>query len=222
MGPARFWDDPDADLDKTVDLPVPPAVRARFEPVPGEDAPLDQLAHAINLIGLVLITLGLAALLVFSGDRGSRLRPTIVVTGLFTLPGALYVVASVGLTCRQLWAWLMTLVVTLILLSTLVCTGVYLAATGEPDRLLVLLPTAFYFPIPCVILHYAMRARPYTREAWRRAQRAFDGRPATVVAAAPQPPPRAVSFDQPDGAGKTTSPSPAPPAPWPPTPPPRS
>jgi hypothetical protein len=220
MGPARFWDDSDADLERTVDLPVPPAVRARFEPVPGDDAPLDQLAHAIIMVGGVMITLGLTALLISAGG-GSRLRPTIFVTGLFTLPGGLYVVASIGVTWRQFWAWVLTVAVTLLLLGTLLCTGVYLAATGEPESLLMLLPLGFYFLIPCVILHYTMRALPVIREVRMLDRLGFDVLPVNDDAAEDQPPPRAISLDQSDAAGPT-SPWPAPPAPSPPTPPPRS
>jgi hypothetical protein len=221
MGPARYWDDPDADLERTVDLTVPPAVRARFEPTPGEDAPLDELAHAIIMIGLLLVILGMVALIGFASHAPSPLRLAIVVTGLFTLPGALYVVASIGLTWRQFWAWVLTVVVTLLLLGTLLCTAVYLASTGEPESLFMLLPTAFYFLIPCVILHYAMRALSVIREARMLDRLGFDVLPANDDAAEDQPPPRAVSLDDSD-PGEPTSPSPAPPAPSRPPPPPRS
>src|SRR5438552_1317987 len=37
MGAARYWDDPEANLEETTDLPLPPSLRAELEP------PLDAL-----------------------------------------------------------------------------------------------------------------------------------------------------------------------------------
>jgi hypothetical protein len=222
MGPARFWDDPDADLQRTVDLPLPPAVRRRFEPTPREFAILREVIDAIRLVGALLVVGGLFAVFGMRASLGARVRPAAMVTGLVTLPGALYVVASLGQTARRYWAWVMSLVVTVLLMATLLGVGVYFVAfapgAGAPT---LVVPVALYFSMPGLILLYMLRALPVVRDAELLSGNGFLVLPANKKAAAESPPPPLAVQIKPEDSS-ATSPSPAPPAPWPPTPPPRS
>lgn len=224
MGPARFWDDPDADLERTVDLPVPPAVRDRFEPTPREIAVLQEVIEAIRVVGVLLVVGGLLALFGMKATLGAKVRPAAMITGLVTLPGALYVVASAGLTARRYWAWVMSLAVTTLLMATVFGLATYLVmGMREPVEALGLFPLALVFAMPSLILLYMLRARPVIRDAELLVGMGFDVLPAhpnDAAAESPPPPPLGVQL-KPDDSG-ITSPSPAPPAPSPPTPPPRS
>jgi hypothetical protein len=220
MGPARFWDDPDADLDKTVDLRVPPAVRARFEPTPREIAILEEVIHALRMVGLLLLCGGMLTLPAFDG----RVRWAMMVNALVTFPGGLYLVASFGLLARRYWAWVMSLAVTTLLMLVIFAIALYqVAQMSEPGEALVLVPLALLFAMPSLILLYMLRARPVIRDAQLLVGSGFDVVPLhenDTAAESPPPPPLAVQLKPADSGA--TSPSPAPPAPSPPTPPPRS
>src|SRR3954468_1345704 len=128
MGAAQFWDDPDADLERTVDLLCPRAARRRFDPRPREQRLLDEVTEAIRFVGVMLVACGLIGLLAVAGLNGAPRYTAVVVTGLVTVPGALYVVASFGLAARRHWAWVTSLVVTLVLMAALGGFGIYVAA----------------------------------------------------------------------------------------------
>ena len=225
MGPARYWDDPDADLERTVDIPVPTAVRAGFEPTPREFAILEEVIHALRMVGAVLAAISGVIALVYAQAAGPDLRRAIAATGLVLAPGVLYLVAAAGLVRRRYWAWVMSATVTAMLMLTLLGLAVSLVAgMSEPTEALVLVPLSMLFAMPSLLLIYMLRARSVIRDAELLVGSGFDVLPAhqdEAAAESPPPPPPIALQLKPDDSG-TTSPSPAPPVPSPPTPPPRS
>src|SRR3954453_13211558 len=103
MGAARYWDDPEADLEETVDLPLPPTFRPRPQPAPPATAVrmLKEVIDAIRAVGGVLVFGGLLIILSFGGAGRNFLRVAIPITSLAIIPGALYLVAAAGLVRRR-------------------------------------------------------------------------------------------------------------------------
>lgn len=220
MGAARYWDDPDADLEETTDLPLPPSVRAQLdEPPPPALRVLKEVIDAIRMVGGVLVVGGLGAIVASLG-RSSRdfIHIAVPATSVAVIPGVLYLVAAAGLVRRRYWAWVMSLLVTIVLMLVILAVGIYALAvvaprsagpSGEIHASGCVCPTLLYFSMPSLILLYMVRALPVIREAELLTFTGFN-----VL-----PPVRVQPLDPP---AEPTSPAPAPPAPWPPTPPPRS
>jgi hypothetical protein len=216
MGAAQYWDDPDADLERTVDLPVPPTVRARFEPTPREVAILEEVVHALRMIGVVLAVISGVIALTFAQAAGPDLRRAVALTGLVLAPGVLYLVAAAGLVRRRYWAWVMSATVTGVMMLALLGFAMsVVAGMTEPVEAFVLVPLALLLAMPSLILAYMLRARPVIRDAELLVGSGFDVLPAhqdEAAAESPPPPSPLAAELKPDDSG-TTSPSPAPPAP---------
>src|SRR4051812_26604234 len=130
MGAARYWDDPDADLEETTDLPLPESVRAALEPPPSAALRvLGEVINAIRLVGGVLAVAGLGVLVANLNKTGRDfVHVAVPVTSLAVIPGALYVVAAEGLIRRRYWAWVMSLLVTIVLMVAILGVAYYFAA----------------------------------------------------------------------------------------------
>src|SRR5689334_22881273 len=164
MGPARYWDDPDADLERTVDIPIPPAVSAGFEPTPREFAILEEVVHALRMVGGVLAVVAGLVVMVLAQQGGRDFRRAVVLTGLLLPPGVLYLVAAAGLVRRRYWAWVMSAVVTAVIMLVLFGLAVFMIdGMEEPAEALVLVPLAMLFAMPSLLLLYMLRARPVIR-----------------------------------------------------------
>lgn len=226
MGAARYWDDPEADLEETIDLPVPGDVRAGFEPRPTAYAILREVIDAIRLVGTLLAVFGgpVAWLLVPRGGA-APLRVVGLIAGLVVIPGVLYLVAAAGLMRRRYWAWTMGLIVTVLLMLTLLGLGVYFVAfSSRPEAVGFVVPTAIYFSMPVLILLYMVRALPVIRDAELLVRTGFNVLPAAPALPdrarlrrsipVPFPPADRASGDGPSGSPDAIAPdTPAPPHP---------
>lgn len=175
MGAARYWDDPEADLEETIDLPLPPSVRTRPDPPPIALRMLKEVIDAIRLVGGVLVVGGLGVI-VFNLDKSGRdfAHIAIPMTSLAVIPGTLYLVAAEGLVRRRYWAWVMSLLVTIILMLAILGAGYYFIAVVVPYNAApgvdanaggFVFPILLYFSMPSLILIYMLRALPVIREA---------------------------------------------------------
>jgi len=95
-------------------------------------------------------------------------------TSLAVIPGALYLVAAEGLVRRRYWAWVMSLLVTVILMITILGAGYYFIAVVVPYNAApgvdanadgFVFPILLYFSMPSLILVYMLPALPVIREA---------------------------------------------------------
>jgi hypothetical protein len=218
MGAARYWDDPDADLEETTDLPLPPDLRAELgTPPPPALRVLEEVISALRMVGVVLAVGGLGVIFANLGRTGRDfIHIAVPFASLAVIPGALYLVAAEGLVRRRYWAWVMSLLVTVVLMVAILGVGCYLLAvlgprragpSGEINASGYVCPTLLYFSMPSLILLYMVRALPVIREAELLTSKGFNVLPPVPV----QP------LDSSDEPSPTTSRGPAPPAPWPPT-----
>ncbi|HEY7119084.1 MAG TPA: hypothetical protein VH475_21010 [Tepidisphaeraceae bacterium] len=195
----------------------------RFEPTPRQLRIFREVIDAIRFVGIVLVVVGVIVAGVMVEKRGAMARRAPPVAGLVAAPGLLYLVAAVGLSRRRYWAWVMSLIVTVLLMVALLATCVYFAAFARAGASAGLAcPTVMYFSMPCLILLYMLRAVPVVRDAGLLVRKGFHVLPAAVAAGrAPAESSPQVVVLKPGEAADVTSPSPSPPAPSPPTPPPR-
>jgi hypothetical protein len=176
MGAARYWDDPEADLEETIDLPLPASVRVRPDPPPVALRIFKEVVDAIRLVGGVLVVGGLGVIVFNLGKSGRDFaHVAIPITSLAVIPGALYLVAAEGLAQRRrYWAWVMSLLVTIILMLAILGAGYYFIAVvvprnagpgGTANMEALVFPIVLYFSMPSLIMVYMLRALPVIREA---------------------------------------------------------
>ncbi|MDB5320613.1 MAG: hypothetical protein JWN40_2244 [Phycisphaerales bacterium] len=125
-------------------------------------AVLGEVIDALRMVG-VLLTLGgaLFSIGTKSGDFGTVV---VLVTSLVTVPGLLYIIASVGLARRRYWAWVMSFAVSVLLMVALLVTFA-LITIRQPDAALMWIPGILLMSMPGLILFYMLRALPVVREA---------------------------------------------------------
>jgi len=233
MGAARYWDDPEADLEETIDLPLPARVRTHPDPPPDALRVLKEVIDAIRMAGFVLAVGGLGVIVSNLGKSGRDLvHVAVPVVSLAVIPGALYLVAAEGLIRRRYWAWVMSLMVTVILMLAILAGGYYFMAFVAPRppggemNYGFLYPILLYFSMPCLIMLYMLRALPVIREAELLTFTGFNVLPPMTVQTLDPSEERAhqrrLEDEYENSAARpaaATSRGPARPAPWPPPPP---
>jgi hypothetical protein len=128
-------------------------------------------------VGALLALGGMLATYQFTNPRDLFTPILALTTGLVTVPGVLYLAASVGLVRRRYWAWVMSFAVTVLLIVALVVTfGVIAVRVHNGFGFLV--PGVLYVLMPCLILAYMLRALPVVREAELLGAKGFNVLPA--------------------------------------------
>jgi hypothetical protein len=136
----------------------------RFETTPRHLEVLREVIDALRLVG-VLLSIGGIFFTSRIFDFRDPINPRVAaVTGLVTIPGVLYVIASVGLTRRRYWAWVMSLIVTVLLIVALLATMIVVTCLNDRGGQ-IFIPGIFYLLMPVLILIYMLRALPVLREA---------------------------------------------------------
>jgi hypothetical protein len=140
-----------------------PAPGDRFNPTPRHLEVLREVIDALRLVG-VLLTIGGIAFTSRIFEFRDPLNPRVAaVTGLVTIPGVLYVIASVGLTRRRYWAWTMSLIVTVLLIVALLAGMIVVTCLNNRGGQ-IFIPGIFYLLMPVLILIYMLRTLPVLRE----------------------------------------------------------
>jgi len=105
---------------------------SRFEPTVRQQRVFSEVIDALWFLGLLLFLGGGAVTIGLLNKGKVMLHVAALVTALATVPGALYVVAAVGLKRRRYWAWVATSVLTWV--SLVVAVGLCGAAAYEVLR----------------------------------------------------------------------------------------